>query len=87
MGGGHVAVAATPSAQGGLFQRGYVTDEVYYGAGSSNENAPLFGYRSGETGIIDNQTFGQEVPVGSGVFLLLAAGVGYALLMRKEDEQ
>jgi len=44
--------------------------------------------RSGGTeGIINNQTFGQDVPLGSGLVLLMAAGTGYALLKRKEDEQ
>lgn len=73
-------------AQGGLFQRG-VTDEVYCGYGSSAERSGLFDHRSQETGIIDNQTFGQTVPVGSGIAILLVAGAGYAALKRKEDEQ
>ena len=74
-------------AQDGLFPRG-VTDEVYFGFGGAKEDQGLFGLRSvGTTGVIDNQTFGQEVPVGSGVIILLAAGAGYAILKRKEDEQ
>ena len=74
-------------AQDGLFPHG-VTDEVYFGFSGAKENQGLFGLRSVETtGYIDNQTFGQTVPVGSGVILLLAAGAGYAILKRKEDEQ
>ncbi len=73
-------------AQGGLFQRG-VTDEVHYGYGGSTVRSGVFGYRSEKTGIIDNQTFGQTVPVGSGIAILLVIGAGYAALKRKEDEQ
>ena len=74
-------------AQDGLFQRG-VSDEAYYGYGGTNGKRDLFGHRSvGITGTIDNQTFGQPVPMGSGVIILLAASAGYAALKRKEDEQ
>jgi hypothetical protein len=82
-----VLFAANATAQEGLFQRG-MSDETYYGFGSAKEDQSLFNNRSVETtGIIDNQVFGQSVPVGSGVILLLAAGAGYAILKRKEDEQ
>ena len=74
-------------AQDGLFQHG-ISDEAYYGFGSAKENQSLFGQRNVETsGVINNQIFGQSVPVGSGVVILLAAGAGYAILKRKEDEQ
>ena len=74
-------------AQEGLFQRG-VSDETYYGYGGANRETELLGHRSVQTtGYINNQTFGQSVPVGSGVILLLAAGAGYAILKKKEDEQ
>ena len=46
-------------------------------------------------GGFSNQTFGSEnggpqsptdiVPVGSGLFIMLAAGAGYAILKKKED--
>lgn len=46
-------------------------------------------------GGLSNQTFGNEsggpqaptdlVPVGSGLFIMLAAGAGYAILKKKED--
>ena len=75
----------TLSAQCGLLQRGDVSNETNYGAGSKES---LFSVnRNSETGIINNQTFGQEVPLSGGVVLLLATGAGYALLKRKEDEQ
>ena len=71
------------SAQDGLFQRGIIGE-----ANSQNENSSFLGHRSQETtGIINNQTFGQELPIGNGVFLLFVAGVSYAILRRKEDEK
>lgn len=36
-------------------------------------------------GVIDNQTFGQEVPVGSGLLVMVAAGAGYAMARRKRS--
>lgn len=75
------------SAQEGLFQRG-VADEAYYGYGGMNGKTDLLGHRNVQTtGTIDNQIFGQPVPMGSGVIILLVAGAGYAALKRKEDEQ
>ena len=75
------------SAQDGLFQRG-TTDEAYYGFGGSTDKSGLLGNRNRQTtGVINNQVFGQPVPLGSGIFVLLAAGAGYAALKRKEDEK
>lgn len=34
-----------------------------------------------------NQTFGQDAPLGSGLLLLTAAGVGYALKKRKKNNK
>ena len=82
-------LAATPIgafSQDGLFQRG-MTDEAYYGFGGSTEKSGLRGERSVATGTINNQVFGQQAPLGSGVIILLAVGVGYAVLKRKEDEK
>ena len=77
----------TFAQEGGLFQRG-VSDEAYYGFGNETEKTELLGHRNVQTmGTINNQTFGQPVPLGSGIALLLAAGAGYAMLKRKEDEQ
>lgn len=73
------------SAQEGLFQRG-VSDEAYYGYGGASSKS-FIGNRDATTGVINNQIFGQPVPVGSGMLILLAAGAGYAILKRKEDEQ
>ena len=71
----------------GLFQRG-MNDEAYYGFGGTTKKTGLLGDRNVQTtGTINNQIFGQSVPLGSGVLLLIAAGAGYAMLKRKEDEQ
>ena len=81
-----VLSANTLSAQGGLFKRGAVAEENGYGYSSHSQN-DLLGRSGGTEGIINNQTFGQDVPLGSSLVLLMAAGAGYALLKRKEDEQ
>ena len=74
-------------AQAGLFDRG-LSDEDYYGFGGMEKTTGVFGNRGVQTtGVIDNQIFGQDVPIGSGVLVLLAAGAGYMALKRKEDEQ
>ena len=74
------------SAQG-LFQLG-VTEENYNDFGSTKKATGLFDYRGVQTtGVIDNQTFGQEVPMGSGIVVLLTASMGYAALKRKEEKQ
>ena len=38
-------------------------------------------------GNFTHQTFGDNVPVGSGLFILLAAGVGYAATKRKKNKK
>lgn len=69
------------SAQNGLFQRGASTETM------RETEAGMFSQRNEASGVINNQTFGQPVPVGSGIIVLLVAGVGYSVLKRKEDEQ
>ena len=82
-----VALPIGASAQEGLFQRG-VSDETYYGFGGTEKTTGVFGDRGVQTtGVIDNQIFGQDVPLGSGMIILLAAGAGYAALKKKEDEK
>ena len=54
------------------------------GNGAYSLNNQQFG--SGVSGgyNLNNQTFGQEaVPLGSGLIVMLAAGVGYAVMRRK----
>ena len=41
--------------------------------------------RSGVSGGLNNQAFGQDVPLGSGLLILFGAAVGYAIIKKKED--
>ncbi|MBO6023965.1 MAG: hypothetical protein J6P83_03830 [Bacteroidales bacterium] len=38
-----------------------------------------------DDGYINNQGIGQEAPLGSGLLILLGAGLGYVALKKKED--
>lgn len=68
--------------KGGLF--GYGNYDESYDNSNGVTNRGLTNINdSGETGIV-NQTFG-EVPVGSGIIVMLVAGAGYVLLKKKED--
>ena len=82
------------SAQDGLFQRGDA-DEATYGNGSTNgmmgrSEGAVGGYFTGQgfgatNGNITGQTFG--APLGSGLFFLLTAGIGYSALKSKKTKQ
>ena len=37
------------------------------------------------SGGLDNQAFGQNAPIGSGLLILLGATAGYAIIKKKED--
>ena len=43
-------------------------------------------YENEEEGFT-NGNFGEEAPLGSGIAIMLAAGLGYVALKKKEDEQ
>ena len=83
------------SAQDGLFRRGVVVDEANYGNGSTNgmmgrSEGAVGGYFTGQgfgatNGNITGQTFG--APLGSGLFFLLTAGIGYSALKSKKTKQ
>ena len=82
-----ISLPLVASAQEGLFQRG-VSDETYSSTMNEKETSGVFSHRNTQTtGVINNQIFGQSVPVGSGVFILLAASAGYAALKRKEEKK
>ena len=82
-----LALPISTLAQGGAFQRGG-TNESNHNCDNADEPAGLFGNRGVQTtGVIDNQTFGQEVSLGGGIIVLLAAGAGYAAFRRKEERQ
>ena len=71
----------SPETGGGLF-----------GSGNSfGSNGGLFGkggaINDNITGGITNGSFGEEVPLGGGIAIMLVAGLGYVALKKKEDEQ
>ena len=61
--------------QGGLFCRGEDTERIDRGLMN----------RSGVIGNLNNQAFGQDVPLGSGLLILLGAAAGYVIIKKKED--
>lgn len=87
-----LGVSAQMSQQtvGGLFERGYVSDEVYYGAGSSNYN-DLFGNLRGG-GLLNpglpfhGETENQDAPLGSGIAVLLGLGAAYAVAKKRKED-
>lgn len=72
---------------GGLFQRGAVSDEEYYGAGG------YFSYNLWDRtdpllpGLPDHDyTDNVNAPLGGGALLLIGFGAAYALKKRKENK-
>ena len=67
----------------GLFCRGIVGDELYYGAGLdryfNNNDLPLLPFHDLE----DDQS---ATPIGSGALLLLAFGATYAVAKKRRDK-
>ena len=66
--------------------------------GSDNADNNFLGNREGglfnitgsaniNPGGFSNADFGEQSPLGSGIAIMLAAGLGYAALKKKEDEQ
>ena len=71
----------SPETGGGLFGfgKGFESDSRLFGnRGAINDNI---------TGGIINGSFGEEVPLGGGIAIMLVAGLGYVALKKKEDEQ
>ena len=54
-----------------------------------DSNGLLFGDRDGEPELeldgITNADFGEDAPLGSGIAILIGAGLGYVALKKKED--
>ncbi len=71
-----ILLPATVSAQ----KDGFIRDEDYY----FNRNGEGMEW---EGGGMTPQDPTQEAPLGGGLVLLVAAGVGYAALKRKEEQQ
>jgi hypothetical protein len=87
---------------GGLFGFGklFGFDGFMYGENLNEEPIEVegFGFNSGLFGKdgaindnitvgITNGSFGEEVPLGGGIAILLVAGLGYVAIKKKEDEQ
>ncbi|MBO6026561.1 MAG: hypothetical protein J6P73_04870 [Bacteroidales bacterium] len=66
----------------GLFGRGETADTENSGGGMMRQGDPI---NDNDNGGLTNQTF--QTPLGGGIAILLAAGLGYVALKKKEDEQ
>ena len=71
---------------GGLFGRGLVADEMYYGAGYG-QNSLL--NDNGLPGVPNGHDLegDQPAPVGSGVALLIGLGTAYCLVRKRKENQ
>lgn len=65
---------------GGLFQRGVVSDEEYYGMGYRNTNPmmPVLPYH--------NSNENQDAPLGSGIAVLLGLGAAYLVSKKRKED-
>jgi len=72
---------------GGLFERGYVSDEVYYGANNGSSYFSLL--RDPNTLPINLPDHGGnddvDAPLGGGIALLLGMGAAYAAAKRRKE--
>ena len=66
----------------GLFNRG-AGDEVFEDGIMQRGNRSTIS----DNGLFTNANFGEEAPLSSGIAVLLAAGLGYVALKKKEDKQ
>ena len=85
------AMLTAPSVKAqGVF--GDMLDNYYSEKESGSGNGPLFrnggdnGTVSGEGLTVYTQDFGQA-PLGSGIAILIGAGLGYVALKKKEEQQ
>ena len=73
---------AQEGAKGGMFGRGdlFESGGLFRGLmDAQGEGDPEFD--------ITNQGIGEQAPLGSGIVILIGAGLGYVALKKKEDEQ
>lgn len=64
---------------GGLFQRGFESDEEYYGSGFRSNEKPLLPYHE----LNSNQP--ADTPLGSGVAVLLGFGAAYLVAKKRKE--
>lgn len=69
---------------GGLFGRGETSSN--HATNSSEESLLRAGSPITTSGSITNENF-ETTPIGSGIAILIGAGLGYMALKKKEDEQ
>ena len=74
-----MTIGAYAEYGGGLFKRGYVSDEEYYGAGTRN-GLPFLPNHNGN----DNQD--ADGPLGSGIAMLLGLGAAYLVGKKRREE-
>ncbi len=74
-----LSTAAFAEYGGGLFKRGYVSDEEYYGAAGIRGNIPFLPNHN-ESGNQDADT-----PLGGGIAVLLGLGAAYAFSKKRKD--
>lgn len=63
---------------GGLFQRGVVSDEEYYGMGYRDNLMPVLPYH--------NLNENQDAPLGSGIAVLLGLGAAYLVSKKRKED-
>lgn len=66
---------------GGLFKRGYMTDEEYYGAGDFRGVKPLLPNHN-----LDDNFDADGAPLGSGLVLLASLGAAYLAGKKRREE-
>lgn len=76
-------VLANSNQGGGLFQRGAVADEVFYGAGGIGERSGMMPVLPGHNSNTNEDANG---PLGGGGAVLLSLGAAYAATKRRKNE-
>lgn len=82
------------SSSGGFSNQGFGTsgggsfgNQSFGSSGGGSFGNQTFGVVDHSDGNFNNQTFGNqpEAPLGGGLLIMLAAGIGYAVLKKKEQ--
>ena len=68
--------------RGGLFGKNPKAEETENGMMQRGNRSSI-----SDDGLFSNANFGEEVPIAGGIAVLLAAGLGYVALKKKEDKQ
>ena len=75
------AFSAFAQNNGGLFGKGPGGNDDFHG----RKGMVDVSISGNDEGGITNSGIGEDVPLGGGIAILLAAGLGYAALKKKED--